>query len=188
MRPFCWYMGLQGFNEVLKPTSYRIVEPPVNIKNLGPPEVADHTMAGWNFQKLIVALCTPGIRCHKKCRPMSVRYNFTVQITREKHLTHGNNAIANFLCCSGYQCDPKCLINLSLLLQCKQGFGSCNRRGLASFWALWSTCAMNNTSNINRGLPTTSWCSVTSGLQSQSHYNSMGMISIMNCKKIQHWS
>jgi hypothetical protein len=139
------------------------------------------SMAGWNFQKHIVALCTPGIRRHKKRRPMSARYNFTVQITREKRLAHGDNAVANFLCCSGFQLDPKRLNDSSLLLQCKQGFGSSHTRGLASFWALWSTCAVNHASNTNGGRPTTLLCSVTSGLQSQSNFNSMGMISIVPC-------
>ena len=64
-------------------------------------------MAGYNFQKLIVALCTPGIRRHKKRRPMSARYNFTVQITREKRLAHGDNAVANFLSFSDSQWDQK---------------------------------------------------------------------------------
>ena len=36
---------------------------------------------------------------------MSARYNFIVQITREKCLAHGDNAIANFLSCSGSQRD-----------------------------------------------------------------------------------
>ena len=138
-------------------------------------------MAGWNFWKLMVALCTSGIRCHKKRWPLSVHHNFIVQMTQQKHLANGDNAIANFLCCSGSQVDPKHLINSRLLWQCKQGFCSSHMRGLASFWVLWSTCAMNDASNTNGGLLTTLLCFVTSGLQSQSHFNSMGMISIMHC-------
>ena len=72
-------------------------------------------MAGAKIRKLRVALCTPGIRCHKKCRPMLVRYNFIIQITQHKHLAHGDNAVANFLCCSGFQVDQKHLIPSSIL-------------------------------------------------------------------------
>ena len=85
------------------------------------------TMAGYNFQKLIVALCTPGIRRHKKRQPMSARYNFTVQITREKRLAHGDNAVADFLCCSGFQQERKHLIDSSPFKNANKALGQGTR-------------------------------------------------------------
>ena len=40
-----------------------------------------YDMVGAKVKKPCIALCTSGIRHHKKCRPMSARHNFIVQIT-----------------------------------------------------------------------------------------------------------
>jgi hypothetical protein len=136
----------------------------------------------------MVVLCKASTLRHHERRPMSARHIFTAQTTRQKRLSHGDNAVAYFFCCSVYQREPKHLIPSSIHWQCKQAFCSRHVKGLASFWAPWNTCAENHASDTSGGVRTTCLPSVTSSLQYQIPLNLIEMISIMLCSKIQHWS
>jgi hypothetical protein len=47
---------------------------------------------------------------------MPARHIFTAQeTTQQKHLAHGDNAIAFFFCCSSDQVDPKYLFSSSFI-------------------------------------------------------------------------
>jgi hypothetical protein len=63
--------------------------------------------AGKKNAKHSVALCKPSIRHHKSRRPTSARPNFLLQTTRQKHLAHGDDAVANILCHSCFQVERK---------------------------------------------------------------------------------
>jgi hypothetical protein len=55
-------------------------------------------MAGLNFQKTQVALCTASTLCYSQRWPMPAHHNLTAQITQQRRLAHDDNTVAYFFC------------------------------------------------------------------------------------------